>query len=55
MGEAVRRQRVRSALLALSFVLFPLTINYFSPIVVLGSAITRRNGRIQDSPIQKET
>ena len=38
MNTIVRRQRVRRALLALSFALFPLTIYYFSPVVVLAGA-----------------
>lgn len=30
-----RRQRIRRALLLLSFLLFPITINYFSPYIIV--------------------
>ncbi len=40
MVEAVRRQRIRRALLVLSFVLFPFSLYYFSPVLVLAGAAT---------------
>ncbi|MDZ4179974.1 MAG: hypothetical protein U1E29_12210 [Coriobacteriia bacterium] len=39
-GERSRRQCVRTALLLLSFIAFPVTINYFSPYLIVEGAFS---------------
>ena len=36
--QPARRQRIRKALIIFSFLLFPITINYFSPYVIVDGA-----------------
>jgi ferredoxin-type protein NapH len=39
MLRTVRRQRIRKGLLFTSFLLFPIGMNYFSPYVIIDSAL----------------